>query len=63
VTAITAIAGDVRIDAQEVPRRIGRKAYKLFEAIAIATGRRSRTPLWPSKREQYNGNERIRPTP
>ena len=31
VTAITAIAGDVRIDAQEVPRRIRRKAYKLFE--------------------------------
>jgi hypothetical protein len=27
-----------------------------LKAIAIATGRRSRTPLWPSKRERYNGN-------
>ena len=38
--AITAIAGDVRIDAQEVPRRIRRKTYKLFEGDR----NRNRTP-------------------
>jgi hypothetical protein len=40
VMAITAIAGDVRIDAQEVPKPIRRRADKLFEGDR----NRNRTP-------------------
>src|SRR5262249_24202503 len=50
VMAITAIATDVRINAREVPKPIRRRAYELFEAIAIATGCQSRASLWPTKR-------------
>jgi len=40
VMVITAIDGDACIDAQEVPRRIRRKAYKLFEGDRIRNRRK-----------------------